>query len=170
MAEILSSVSIISFVIAAICFVLAVVVWFVFDIPTVIGDLSGRTARKSIAKMRENNEKVGKKSYRTSATNVERGKLTDTMPDSDKLNRNKRKKKAEEVNLETGILADNKEEVYEEQQTALLTATETTCLLSDEEETASLTTEENEPAKRVGGKKLLMLDDVMLVHVGKERL
>ena len=81
MAETLQTLSIISFAVAAACFVLAIFLWFFFKIPTVIGDLSGRTARKSIAQMRAANEKSGVKSYKESKTNAERGKVTATMPD-----------------------------------------------------------------------------------------
>ena len=48
MAETLSILSIVSFAVAGASFMLAVFFWFFFKIPTVIGDLSGRTARKSI--------------------------------------------------------------------------------------------------------------------------
>ena len=64
MAETLSTLSIISFVLAAVALAVAIVLWFFFDIPTVIGDLTGRTARKSIAKMRAENEKSGVKKYK----------------------------------------------------------------------------------------------------------
>lgn len=80
MAETLSILSVVFFVLAGVFFALAVFLWFFFKIPGVIGDLNGRTARKSIAKMRENNEKSGKKTYRSSPTNLQRGKLTDTIP------------------------------------------------------------------------------------------
>lgn len=80
MAEILSMISIIAFVIAGISLGLAVFFWFFFKIPGVIGDLSGRTARKSIARMRADNERTGRKTYQTGAINRERGKVTDTMP------------------------------------------------------------------------------------------
>ena len=79
MAEILSRISGISFGLAIVFFLMAVFFWFKFGILTIIGDLSGRTARKSIAKIRENNEKSGKKNYRPSRINVERGKLTERM-------------------------------------------------------------------------------------------
>ena len=79
MAETLSNLSVIAYVVAAVCLVLAVFLWFIFKIPTVIGDLSGRTARKSIAKMRSANEKSGNKAYRASDVNRNRGKLTETM-------------------------------------------------------------------------------------------
>lgn len=66
-AEILSLISTISFVIAAISFALAVFFWFSFKIPSVIGDLSGRTAKKSIARMRASNERAGGQGYKPSA-------------------------------------------------------------------------------------------------------
>ena len=75
--------------VSGVCFILAVFIWFKFDILAVIGDLSGSTAKKSIARMRENNEKSGVKSYRSSATNVQRGKLTDTMNMSNKTTKDK---------------------------------------------------------------------------------
>lgn len=56
MAETAAIVSNVSFVIAAICLILAVFFWFQYDILSVIGDLSGRNARKSIAQMRACNE------------------------------------------------------------------------------------------------------------------
>ena len=60
MAEGLFLISRISFIGAGICLVLAVFLWFRLGIPAVFGELSGRTARKSIAKMRENNKRSGK--------------------------------------------------------------------------------------------------------------
>ncbi len=53
MAEILHTLSIISFVLAVLFVVIAIIFWFVFKIPNVIGDLSGHNARKSIAQMRQ---------------------------------------------------------------------------------------------------------------------
>lgn len=79
MADTLSTLAIIAFVLAGLCLVAAVFLWFYFKIPRVIGDLNGKTARKSIAKMREDNENSGQKSYRPSPTNLERGRLTDTV-------------------------------------------------------------------------------------------
>ena len=69
MADTLSTLSVISFAVAAVCLVLAVFLGVFFKIPTVISDLSGRTARKSIAKMRTANEKTGVKTYQASKTN-----------------------------------------------------------------------------------------------------
>ena len=79
MADILSTASYVCFALAGLCFVLAVFFWFKHKIPSVIGDLSGKTARKSIERMRASNEKSGDKSFKPSYINAERGKLTETM-------------------------------------------------------------------------------------------
>lgn len=160
MAETLSTLSIISFVIAGVSLVVAVFLWFLFKIPTVIGDLSGRTARKSIAKMRASNEKTGNKNYRESKTNVSRGKLTGTMPNSGKISE---KKEENKQLVETGVLAENRAQVVNTDETATLD-TEATGLLVDEDATAPLDTHIQSSVKREGGKKLVILEEVMLVH------
>lgn len=153
MAETLSLLSIISYVAAAVFFVLAIFFWFFFRIPTVIGDLTGRTARKSIAKMRAANEKSGAKVYRESRTNVERGKLTDAMPGTEK--QSKKKFIEDDKRPETGLLTENKAGSYE---------TEATGILVDEDETVELASTAKQKVKRTGGKKLVMIEEIMLVH------
>lgn len=169
-AEILSLISTISFVIAAISFVVAVFFWFNFKIPAVIGDLSGRTAKKSIAQMRANNERVGGRGYRPSSTNARRGRLTDTMQHSSKLTGTsnaievKRNVPVEDSTSKTELLETNKAEITSGQQTDLLDASEATELLTSEDTTVSLNEETKSPAKRMNSKKLTMLDEVILVH------
>lgn len=168
MAQTLQTLSIISFAVAGVCLVLAIFFWFFFKIPTVIGDLSGRTARKSIAKMRAANEKTGAKSYKESKTNAERGKLTGTMPDSGKLK--KKKDVTDDGKPETGLLAENKADGLESEATGVLDEatgileSETTGLLIDENATAPLDTPAHQHPARTGGKKLEMVEEVMLVH------
>lgn len=166
-AEILSLASLISYIVAGICLVLAVFFWFFFKIPVVIGDLSGRTARKSIEKMRQSNERSGNKSYRASATNVARGKLTETMQNSAKLKKTnittEEPKQPSGGRLETGLLSENKAEATCGDETVALDTEETTGMLVDEEATAALNVE-TPIVKRVGGKKLTMIAEVMLIH------
>ena len=66
-------------------FAIAVVLFFTLNIPKVISDLSGRTARKAIENIRRQNEESGDKGYQTSAVNRERGKLTDKISPSGRL-------------------------------------------------------------------------------------
>ena len=162
MAETLSTLSIISFVVAGISLVLAVFFWFFFKIPTVIGDLSGRTARKSIARMRAANEKTGNKSYKESKTNAARGKLTDTIKDSGKLKKNAVQ---DDDRPETGLLTQNKADEASSEATGLLNdENAATGLLVDEDVTAPLDSPIQKTEKRKGGKKLKMLDEVIIIH------
>lgn len=162
-AEILSLISVISFVISGVSLALAVFFFFKFNIPSVIGDLSGRTARKSIARMRASNEKAGGQGYKPSAANVNRGKLTDTMQHTSKASAAVAQNAGVDDRPETGLLAENKATAVIGQQTDLLDD-EATGLLVDEDATAPLHEEPIRLIKRTGGKKMVMLDSVMLIH------
>lgn len=185
--NVLETISLISFVLAAISAVLAVVFWFVFKIPTVISDLSGRTARKSIERMRANNEKTGRKDFAPSKTNLKRGKVTELMDDSAKgsgklsgllsgklVNKPKVISEGEE-NLETGLLEENTQPLYESEETGLLMEEpmETELLgteLLDESEETGLLVEENETMLLVEDipktetKGFVLLDEIMFIH------
>lgn len=177
-AEILSLISTIAFVVAGISFVLAAFFWFFFKIPTVIGDLSGRTAQKSIARMRASNERMGGKGYKSSTTNANRGKLTDTMRQPRKLEAVSNRSGSELSPTEggempeTGLLSTNKVSAVDTQQTALLGGDEATGMLDgndatglllDDETTAVLYTE-TQRVERTSGTKVTMLEDIMLIH------
>lgn len=154
MADILHTVSVISFVGAGVFVVVAIALWFVFKIPSVMGDLSGRTARKSIEKMRQNNEKTGSKSYKASKKNLERGKLTGTMEGIGGTSIN---------NEETGLLNENLAKKYEEQATGLLIE-EATGLLEDSGETASLEENDEKVVRPPSTVSIQMLGEIILVH------
>lgn len=161
MAETLSTLSIISFIAAAVFFAVAVFLWFFFGIPSVIGDLNGRNARKSIARMRATNERTGVKAYKESRANVERGKLTDTMRESGKIK--KTRKSIEDDKPETGLLSENMAETFASEGTSIL-ADESTGLLVDDDATMPLATTASVQRKRTGGKKLNMIEEVILIH------
>ena len=76
MADTLSFLSVAAFVIAGVSLAAAVFFWFFFQISSVIGDLSGRNAKRSIEKMRAANAKTGNKIYRGSKFNSEWGEET----------------------------------------------------------------------------------------------
>lgn len=167
MAETLSTLSIISFAIAGVCLVLAAFFWFFFKIPIVIGDLTGRTARKSIAKMRATNERNGVKGYKESKTNAARGKVTGTISDTEKQKKNR----SADQRPETGLLAENQEKRFVSEETGMLVDESTelldsgpTELLIDEEATALLDNPVPKQERRIGGKELMMIDEVMLIH------
>lgn len=174
MSQTLSTLSVISFAIAGVCLVIAIILWFYFRIPTVIGDLSGRTAKKSIEKMRIANEKTGAKNYKESKTNAERGKLTGTMPDMGKTS--SKKEPADDEMPETGVLDENLETNFKseetgvlyEESTELLDGMEKTSLLEDENATARLDLLLEKEKNKTGGKKLIIIEEVMLIHTDEE--
>lgn len=57
MSEIYRIISMVAFSISAVCLILSVIFWIKFNIPKILGDLSGRNARKSIEEIREKNSK-----------------------------------------------------------------------------------------------------------------
>ena len=76
---------IIGAILAGVMLVTALVLFFVLKIPRVIGDLSGSTARKAIADIRSQNTATGVKVHKTSAVNKERGRITDKISGSGRL-------------------------------------------------------------------------------------
>ena len=73
---------------AGIMLITTVVLFFILKIPNVIGDLTGSTARKAIENIRTQNEESGVKTYKSSAVNKERGKITDKISPSNRLIKN----------------------------------------------------------------------------------
>lgn len=72
---------------SGIMFAVSIVLFFTLKIPKVISDLTGRTARRAIEDIRLQNERSGDKTYKSSAVNLQRGKLTDKISPSGRLMR-----------------------------------------------------------------------------------
>lgn len=154
MAEILSIISLVSYILAALFLILTVFIWFRFDIPKVIDDLTLKSAKKQIAQMHEKSDaagtgKAGKKSGKTA------------------------KHKTAAANPETGLLADNRADEDDVPVTELMDkpaadpdATELldmpTGLLGEADEQMSA------PPKRTGGVELTVLEEVMFIHTDEE--
>ena len=85
LANIFSISTIVLFVLASVCLLFAIFAFITFKIPNVIGDLTGRNARRSIEQMRQENEKGGKKSHRPHPVASNRGTLTEQIKESKKL-------------------------------------------------------------------------------------
>lgn len=83
--ELLQTLSLVSFIIAGVLFLIGVALFFLLDVPKLYGDISGRTAKKTIEAIRQQNESSGNKVYKPSAVNAERGKLTDKITQSGRL-------------------------------------------------------------------------------------
>lgn len=72
-------------ILAGVMLVISVLLFFLYNIPNVVGDLTGANARKAIENIRNQNESSGDKLYKTSQVNRERGKLTDKISPSGSL-------------------------------------------------------------------------------------
>lgn len=81
----LETVSLVSYILAILFFLVAVMLFFVFQVPKLFGDISGANAKKAIENIRKQNEQTGNKAYKPSAVNMERGKLTAKISPSGNL-------------------------------------------------------------------------------------
>lgn len=64
-------------ILGVILFLISLILFFVFRIPDIIGDLSGATAKKAINSIREKNEHNSEKLLEMNMANGEKGKLTE---------------------------------------------------------------------------------------------
>lgn len=160
MADTLSTLSIIFFIASGVLLGIALILFFVFNIPSVIGDLSGRTAKNSIKKMRLSNESSGSKSYKTSETNAQRGKLTSAMPSSENKEATQEKQApktaAPKEQTETGLLFENASKMPFTESTELLDVPAN----EDIHESAAY----EKAASNAERIQLTVIEEVMLIH------
>ena len=159
MAETLLMVSKIFFGVAGICLVVTIIFFIRFKIPDVIGDLSGRNARKSIEQMREFNEKNGGKAYQSGKMSAERGTSMKAI--------HRRESKEDRQHLqgdrhpETGLLSENEIKFSAHAETEVLDDNEVTRLLQTENETVKLNDNTVETDRGIA---INILDEVMIIH------
>lgn len=75
-------IAIVGFSLAGILLITTVLMFIKMRIPSVIGDLTGKTVAREIKAMREFNESKGDRRFRPSKVNLERGTLTEKVPES----------------------------------------------------------------------------------------
>lgn len=83
--ELLKTLSFISYMIAIAFILIGIILFFVFHVPKLYCDISGRTAKKAIDAIRKQNESTGNKAYKPSVVNAERGKLTDKIDENGEI-------------------------------------------------------------------------------------
>lgn len=83
--ELIQTLSYVAFGIAGLLLLVSIALFFLFDVPKLIGDVSGATAKKAIENIRQQNEQTGNKAFKPSPVNAERGKLTDKITPSGRL-------------------------------------------------------------------------------------
>lgn len=176
MAETLSTLSIISFAAAGVFLVLAIFLWFFMKIPSVIGYFSGKTARKSIEKMRESNEKSGPIGYMAGRSGAMPVKMAGTaprqVPPAQKSGPARPAAKAPDASQASGTPASRMPGTVPLKQNwgtdyaapAETTPLDSTTVLKDDKATTLLGAEKEQSTKRSGGVKLTMKDEVMMIH------
>lgn len=159
MANIFKISTIVLFVLAGVCLAFAIFAFITFKIPNVIGDLTGRNARKSIEQMRESNEKGGKKTYRPHPVASARGTLTEPIKqNSSKLKKQKQAAPKPDTigNSATDVLDEpNATQKLDYNETGTEILAEGTQVLSNEQMQTALN-------QTVVGFK--MIQDIVLVH------
>lgn len=153
MADILNIISIISYVLAAVSLVLAIVFWIVFKIPAVIGDLSGRNARKSIELMRQNNEKAGKQAIKRKDNTLNVTKTSNVTV----------KQERKQAFDETGLLCENAMGSRDEQETGMLVE-DTVLLQEDLGATALLVPETETVIRKPANIVINIIENIMIIH------
>lgn len=192
MAEILSGISLGTYIASGLLFVLAVLFWFLFRIPTVIGDLSGRNAKKSIAAMRAYNEKQGIKDRkerpisgalrkRDEELSAQGGKTDDITADMEPM----RVGETESMSMyadRAGEAVGSTETMSIIEQANRQPAKASNAVTGSEpikyvkmvvsaqqsQETELLVTAETAPKRVAKGVPLIMLDEVLITHTEEE--
>lgn len=83
--ELLQTLSLVVLIVAGVFLILAIALFFLLDVPQIIGDLTGRNAKKAIEQIRQQNERDGNKAHRPSPVNMERGQITDRISSTGSL-------------------------------------------------------------------------------------
>lgn len=160
-------VSIIFFIIAGVSLLVAIYSFVRFNIPQIIGELSGRTAKKSIAQMRDKNVKTGDKSHRPSPAAKERGTLTDKIEKKEMVKVNTAT--AEEgtellnsteklsTNIQTELLNENETELSDDNATTVLSE-ETTVLTNNDNSQINVSNDSND---------FKIIQNIVLIHTNE---
>lgn len=83
--ELLQNLSLASYVLAGVFFMVSVILFFRLDILKLIGDFTGANERKAIESMRLQNENASENSYKSMRSSTARGRLTDKISPSGRL-------------------------------------------------------------------------------------
>lgn len=160
MADTLSSLSVVAYVLAGLLFVGAIVLFIVLKIPKVIDYFTNRSAKRSVKKMVSTGGASFKNAtFQTSSVNRNRGKITEpvSVPNPQKYFGDSVKSRRPE----TGLLNDSKEVPYILKPTADLAGK--TELLDENGTNVLSETIENVATSRPH-MELTILDEVVLIH------
>lgn len=146
MADILSLVSNISYILAIVFLLLSIIFWIIFKIPSVIGDLSGRNARKSIEKLLINNEKIDTKKCLSNGEKSEKTMYGNT---------NSRK---------NGILAKGTDTLFLQEVSATIPLQEGNVTQALDGYRIKILNIYDEKQKDMCGHKIELIEEIMIIH------
>lgn len=169
-------ISIILFALAGISLVVAIYSFIRFNVPQLIGELTGRTAKKTITQMREKNAKTGNKSHRPSVVEKKRGTLTDKIDEKKIKKAINQSYTTELLDVETDMLSNKSDD--ENNREVLSNATEllnnnATELLNDntsvlnEEETSVLSPSMLKSAPIQVNDGFKMIQNIIFIHTNE---
>lgn len=159
-------VSIIFFIIAGVSLLVAIYSFVRFNIPQIIGELSGRTAKKSIAQMRDKNVKTGDKSHRPSPAAKERGTLTDKIEKKETVKKDFStvKENADLTKSTEKLLDNNQTELLDENATERLKDNSTTVLSV---ETTVLNNDDSQLNMSNNSNDFNIIQNIVLIHTNE---
>ena len=138
-ADTYQMISIIAFALAAVFFILAVILFFKFHIPSLINDLSGRTAMRQIQEIRERNSNDNKRKNVINAFEVS-GDIGNKIT-TEKISR-------ERIEATEIIEREEETELLHNQETEILRGTDKTEMLDDLCATELLDNRNNEKTQK----------------------
>lgn len=183
MADTLSTLSLVAFVLAGVFFAVAIVLFIVLRIPRVIDYFTNRSAKRSVKQMVSSSGSPSKSvSFNTSTVNRTRGRLTeqvDAKPATKRKTGKLRKGAATapeecEDRPETGLLSDNKDqsthpEPTEEATEILAPETESLDEFADSYATSVLPETIERAAGNRSGIEMTLLEEILYIHT-QERI
>lgn len=164
MAETLSLLSTLSYILAGVFFILTVVLIVWFKAFSIIGELTGRTARKSIERMRKENEKNGGQQQRDSKQAQRETPVAETSVMVEVAEHHLGNDQHRDLSQmpETGLL-DESRGISDtgHLQTGLLEMEETGLL---ENETAEIAPVDISRTRRKSVAQMTMIEDIVMIH------
>lgn len=150
-AESFSLLSWIFFGLSGACLITGIVLFVVFKIPSVIGDLSGHTAKKSIDKMWDKNTAKNEKTNKK-------------QKNANKPVAVRRTNGSKNDMVETGLLVENRKNIPEVSETELLTGPEMGPNNAQSQETEWLTGNQPVPEKRKPNVIIDVIEEIVLIE------
>ncbi len=167
-AQIYHTVSIVAFSLAGVSFAFSIFCFLKFRIIKIINDLSGRTAKKSIAKLRNENKKANEKSFGNASDITRHNAKTDKMqvsqePLNGSMQRNTNVSQVHLSNQTVPLVNTNQIADTDNSTTLLLNNPETDVL----DEGTAVLSPNHSSVQAVISNKFEMVQNIILIHTNE---